>query len=324
MNTDTLNKNLLDIVKVKLPDGTNIANVLMDILFIGKEAVYRRLRGEVPFTLYEASLIAKKLKISVDNILGLESNSDSIFMELKSQRYYEIQEMDYNMFEEYLEILNIMKEEPYSEFVYCSNLFPLYPTLKSELFSKFYSFKWMYLNMDTKDMKCLDEIDCSQRYLQLNRDIINAVGEFKNTVYIWDSSSFECVLRETRYFANIHLFSPENVQAVREEMHMLINKFEALATRGRFENGNKVDIYISNINFDTTYSYVESGKFHISMVGVLGLNSMTSTEQRTLDVIKARTISLKKASTMISESGEMVRISFFDTQRKLVDKYLKK
>ena len=33
----------------------------MDTLYIGKEDVYRRLRGEVPFTLQEAALVSRKL-----------------------------------------------------------------------------------------------------------------------------------------------------------------------------------------------------------------------------------------------------------------------
>lgn len=57
MITDVLNNNLIEALKMKIPDGVNLANELMDVLYIGKEAVYRRLRGEVPFTLAEAHLI---------------------------------------------------------------------------------------------------------------------------------------------------------------------------------------------------------------------------------------------------------------------------
>lgn len=55
MITDQLNTGLISAMKEKLPQDTNLANLLMDILYIGKEAVYRRLRGEVPFTLAEAA-----------------------------------------------------------------------------------------------------------------------------------------------------------------------------------------------------------------------------------------------------------------------------
>ena len=37
----------------------------MDTLCIGREAIYRRLRGEVPFTLEEAALISRKLGVVI-------------------------------------------------------------------------------------------------------------------------------------------------------------------------------------------------------------------------------------------------------------------
>lgn len=36
MNTDVLNTNLIEVMKEKIPDGGNLANTLMDILYIGK------------------------------------------------------------------------------------------------------------------------------------------------------------------------------------------------------------------------------------------------------------------------------------------------
>ena len=53
-----LNTSLIEAVKEKLPLKENLANLLIDTLYIGKEAIYRRLRGEVPFTLEEAALIS--------------------------------------------------------------------------------------------------------------------------------------------------------------------------------------------------------------------------------------------------------------------------
>ena len=59
-----LNTSLIEAVKEKLPLKENLANLLIDTLYIGKEAIYRRLRGEVPFTLEEAALISRKLGVS--------------------------------------------------------------------------------------------------------------------------------------------------------------------------------------------------------------------------------------------------------------------
>lgn len=78
MAAQSLNELLIQAMESKIPDGTRLANVLIDILFIGKEAVYRRLRGEVPFTLNEAAIIAQELGISLDNTIGTKKQQECI------------------------------------------------------------------------------------------------------------------------------------------------------------------------------------------------------------------------------------------------------
>ena len=48
-------------MKDRLPPGQNLANFLTDTLCIGREAVYRRLRGEGAFTIDEVAQISCKL-----------------------------------------------------------------------------------------------------------------------------------------------------------------------------------------------------------------------------------------------------------------------
>ena len=57
--TNNPNANLIEAMKEKLPLKGQLADMLMDTLYIGKEAVYRRLRGEVPFTLQESAYFKK-------------------------------------------------------------------------------------------------------------------------------------------------------------------------------------------------------------------------------------------------------------------------
>ena len=45
MTTFDYNEELIKAMKEKLPRGVNLANTLIDKLYLGKEAVYRRLRG---------------------------------------------------------------------------------------------------------------------------------------------------------------------------------------------------------------------------------------------------------------------------------------
>ena len=63
-------KELINEMKERIPQGQNLANYLTDTLYMGKEAVYRRLRGEVAFTFDEIAVISHNLGISIDQIIG--------------------------------------------------------------------------------------------------------------------------------------------------------------------------------------------------------------------------------------------------------------
>ena len=53
MTKNYIVKELINEMKERIPQGQNLANYLTDTLYMGKEAVYRRLRGEVAFTFDE-------------------------------------------------------------------------------------------------------------------------------------------------------------------------------------------------------------------------------------------------------------------------------
>ena len=57
MKQEFLHDNLLKAIREKIPQEENLASVLGNMLCIGKEAIYRRLRGDVPFTLLETYMI---------------------------------------------------------------------------------------------------------------------------------------------------------------------------------------------------------------------------------------------------------------------------
>lgn len=74
-----LNIALIEAIKEKTSADVNLANLLTDILFLGKEAIYRRLRGDVPFTLAEAATICKRIGLSLDQIIGASFNNSAVF-----------------------------------------------------------------------------------------------------------------------------------------------------------------------------------------------------------------------------------------------------
>ena len=101
MKNDQLYENLVTAIKDKFPGRGVLTNKLADLLMLEKEAVYRRLRGDVPFTIFEIATIAAKLDISLDHIIGSSSGKSRPF-QMKMVNFLNPSEEDYEMLENFV------------------------------------------------------------------------------------------------------------------------------------------------------------------------------------------------------------------------------
>ena len=316
MITNELNTGLVNAVKEKLPSKDNLANALMDILYIGKEAIYRRLRGEVPFTLTEAAVISRKLGISLDKMIGVSFRDNAVFdMNIvSSEKPFEAY---YSILEKQVDLFRSVKEDETSEIGTSSNIIPQTLSLKYNMLSKFRLFKWMYQNENIK-CKHFEEMEIPQKMVEKQKEYSDLVSHIHSVDYIWDNMIFSHLVNDIQYFCSIHLITDEDKDMLKEELFLLIDEMEELSARGKSKAGNDVKIYISNINFEATYSYLDTSSTQLSLIRIYSINSITTQDQEMFRGLKEWIQSLKKLSTLISESGEMQRIQFFKQQREIV------
>lgn len=315
MITEVLNNNLIEAMRIRIPDGTNLANVLMDILYIGKEAVYRRLRGEVPFTLTEVAAISKSLGVSLDQIIGISSANTAMF-NLNFLHYSEPLQTYSSMIRRYAEILETMSGDPKSVLSTASNMLPQAFYLKYNYLSRFRLFKWMYQHKQVNCVQKFSELQLTQELIDAQKAFVKANQDFRTTNYIWDQMIIIHLVNDIKYFRDINLVTEEEVEKLKEELILLLNELEEVATIGMFpKTRNNVNVYISNIDFEATYSYAGTENLEIGMIRIYSINSITSLDKAFCKSQKDWIKSLKRFSTNISVSGEIQRIQFFNTQR---------
>lgn len=319
MKTEILNNNLLNAVKDRIPQGENLANTLMDVLFIGKEAVYRRLRGEVPFTFLEVATISKQFGVSLDKVVGTSSPDNALF-EITQIQYADPMENDYILFENSLRDLRNVNQDPESEIGSSSNMLPHSFSLKYENLSKVRSFKWMYQSVKLDEVKPFHEVYIPEKLKKIKSEFIKEIQNVHNTFYIWDNMVFQNIVNDIRYFAGIQLILPKDVEKMKEELYMLIDDLENITSKGKYDDtGNKVHIYISDVNFETTYSYIQSRNNNFSLIRAFALNAIASNDEKMFKNLKRWIQSLKRFSVLISESGELQRVKFLKKQREIVE-----
>lgn len=129
---------LITAMKARVPEKQNLAGYLADTLCMGKEAVYRRLRGEVSFTLEEVALISRRLGISIDQIIG-NHLSDRVTFDLNLLKSSDSMEGYYEIIHRYLQIFDYVKKDETTEVYTASNLLPFTLYSEYEYLSKFSS-----------------------------------------------------------------------------------------------------------------------------------------------------------------------------------------
>ena len=87
---------------------------------------------------------------------------------------------------------------------------------------------------------------------------------------------FHHLINDIQYFAGIHLITEEDKHQIKEELLQLTDELEDLASKGKTEAGNSVHIYVSHINFEATYSYLEADSVQLSLIRVYSINSIAT------------------------------------------------
>jgi hypothetical protein len=310
----------LDILEKKIPDRTALIETLMNILYMEKGAIYRRLRGEVPFSFFEVVNIADKLNISLSSFLLANSARKDHFT-LSIVEYTDIGEKDYRQWEDYISYIRQAKNDALSEIAESSNILPISIYARFDLLAKFFLFKYHYQFSGSGNRISFGELVMPERLSQIYRSYFVISKKFANTIYVWDYLIFKYLTTDICFFAGINLLSKEDIRQIKNDLLALIDYVEQIALNGCFiETGNPVLFYISDINLDGDYSYLRFNNIYISHVRAFILNSVVSTDKSSFDKINVWIHSLTKSSTLITQSGAVFRADFFDEQRKIVSK----
>jgi DNA-binding phage protein len=318
MNTKLLNTDFIEAVRGSLPPKTHLSHVLMDVLNIGKEAIYRRLRSEVPFTFAEVATISKALGISLDHLSAVNVDNMALF-NLHIMKYADPFETYYHSMKDLLQNYNAVKNDPGVEWYTASNTIPDAFYMDHEYLSKFLLYKWMYQQENVSNVKYFADMEVPFKIREMQGQYVEITQSLASATFIWDKMMFLSLVNDLRYFYDIKVITEQEKKILKEELLAMIDQLELLAARGEHRSGKKVNFYVSNINFEATYSYLSTKTFKFSSIRLYSINAISTTDWNLFDYQKDWIQSLRKYSTLISVSGEMQRVQFLEKQRALVN-----
>ena len=206
MTKNYIVKELINQMKERIPPGHNLANYLTDTLYMGKEAVYRRLRGEVAFTFDEIAVISHNLGISIDQIIG-NHLSNRVTFDLNLLHSPNLMESYYEIVERYLRIFQLVNGDENSETYSATNTIPFTLYSSYEYLSKFRICRWIYQNGKMKTPNSLSDMHVPEKIINAHKKLSESIRKVGKTYFVWDSNVFQSVVKEIKYFAGLNLIS---------------------------------------------------------------------------------------------------------------------
>lgn len=317
------NQKLIATIKERISQKSLQVKLLTDVALLGKEAAYRRLRGEIPFSFAEACIISRHLGISLDNISDVAVRNDRPVFELRtlpqdniidnhSEYYNGIVAGEHEWFEQSLHegstqyVMAAYNTIPHALF------FP-YPNL-----SRFRIFKMAYQMQSHPRQDMFSRIAIPDNMNERLKKVSDKVRSQTEMTFILGRQVFTVIVSQIQFFYGLNLLTPEDVEKLKGELLDMISDMEKFATYGKTSEGKNVWIYLSNIDFEDNYTYAKSNNSERAFLDIYQMYSLVSTDPSVCEMQRKWIESLRKYSTLISVSGERERNLFFDKQRKII------
>jgi len=318
MKYEVLYNAFLEEITQKIPQKTRLVNVLSDMLYISKEAVYRRLRGEMPFTFYEVMTISRALFISLD-ALNMNTSANSKPFRLNLIEYINPAESDFTLMEEMTAVMKSFEDYPDPEVGEITNILPQPLYVNYESIFKFFLFKWRYQSKSSEESVPYKDIVVADKLQRTQKEYVKWAKRL-HTEYVFDNQIFYYLVNNIKYFYYVGLITNDEIQLIKQDLLKILDDIDEMSRTGFLkETGKKIKIYISHINVDTNYIYVGTPDYQLTIIKAFVLNGIASTDRATFEEVKNWIQSYKRQSILITTSNEKDRFNFMKEQQSIIN-----
>ncbi|MDR1274630.1 MAG: hypothetical protein LBK12_08770 [Odoribacteraceae bacterium] len=314
----TLNQELLEAIRQFIPADTNLVKVIEAALNIGKEAVYRRIRGDVPFTFDEVVALTLKFGMSLDRFLGIQYEESVIYdlHQISPSRpledYYNVLSVEVEMFKEF-------NQKRDAKIYMAYNMLPFTFFYSLENLWKFDIYQLLHQVEQEKRIEDFSRMALPRELLRKRDELFNAYQSVPWSCYILDRKIFVSMIKEINYIHKLGLLSGEDIVCFKEELHRLLDTIESTAATGRFHGNSPMTLYLSNVDLEGSYCCYECPELNFTHLRIYRLGQLNSSTPDIFTAQRGYIESLRRFSTLITKSSEMERNVFLQEQRVLVD-----
>jgi len=301
-----------------IPPRVKSIDYLMEALNISRESVYRRIRGDISFTLEEIAKLSIDLRFSVDELIIKDMHSRVFFdlhisdTQTPSDNYVTVFEQNFhdlinqpNVKE--IEIIQVLNRVPFEFIVFFTHLF------------KFSYYRWMHQTQESSLKYFYSDVILPEKLIGLQQKAIENMSKLRNCTTIFDPNIFYNLMQEVQYYYKRRLINEDEFLLLKEDFLGLVNMVENIAQTGFNKCGTKCNFYLSSINIESSTRYITYDDQTKSQFHINGMEPITVSHPNLCGIHKKWLDSMRKYATFITQSNEILQVRYFNKQRAFVE-----
>jgi len=315
---DNLRSTIATKILSNIPPRVKSIDYLMEVLNISRESVYRRIRGDISFTLEEIAKLSVDLGFSIDELIIKDMHSRIFFdihisgKKTPSENFIAIFQQNFqDLFdlpvERDIESVEIVNRVPLGFIVFFNHLF------------KFTYYRWMHQNQESSLKYFYSDVFLPEKLIDLQQKAIENLRKFRNSTYILDSNIFYNLAQSIQYYYKRRLITQDEFDLLKEDLYGLINMVESIAQTGSNKSGTKNNLYLSSMNVESSSRYVKYGEQIKSQFYADAMEPITISNANLCGIHKKWIDSMRKYATLITQSNEILQVRYFNKQRVYIE-----
>ncbi|MCL1934618.1 MAG: hypothetical protein FWF53_12495 [Candidatus Azobacteroides sp.] len=296
-----------------IPDNIKPIEFLTELLNIGKESAYRRMRSEIPFTFEEITKLALELDFSVDEIIG-KNKEERIFLDLQVNSSSSHEESFLAMLQEYYKYTDLISAAQSKEVYVVLNRLSLATIISYDTLFKLYFYNWKNQTYNISINDSFSETHIPHEINAIRQQFKLIKPNLYNVHYIIDRDIFQNIVREIQYYYNRKLISDDEIVALREELSNVLKNIETIMQTGCNDTGASANYYLSLLDIETNTNVATFDGNIASLYWMHPVNSICIVNQEICNMQKRWIESIKKYSVLVTLSNEILQAEFINKQ----------
>jgi hypothetical protein len=326
MSITELQQQLFQLIKRKLPEDASVADEVAKLLSISSDSAYRRMRGEKPVTIDELYTLATHFKISVDQLMNIQTGGFMFQGNLLNPRTFGYKDYLTGMVNN-LAYFNSFKEK---EFIYLCKDTPIFHYFNSADLAAFKYFFWMGTLVYFPEFR--------NRKVRFDEypDELKSLGTKANRLYsemdsieVWNIESWNTTLHQIEYYLDNDMFySDKDALRVYEGTEIILSHLEDQAKLGyKFDINDpekkplgKYSMYFNEIVIMDNSMMTLLDNTKMALLSHTSINYIMTRDVNYCEHYYQYVLNLIKRSTLISEVSEKERSRYFRRMRERIEK----